>query len=135
MASARKTRHTQGAVVLYLNAGRDTDPTQVLGWAGWDHAQQALALNALIQLREQEGWDDERLIPLIAGLAELQPWIDQWHSEVDPTYGVSLAAFCREQLATRSQRAGKTPAELAAWRPAPTTTRRGRKPRADGASS
>ena len=30
--------------VLYPGAGRDTDPTALLGWAGWDHAQQALAL-------------------------------------------------------------------------------------------
>ncbi len=30
--------------ILYPDAGRDTDPTLVLGWAGWDHAQQALAL-------------------------------------------------------------------------------------------
>ena len=27
---------------------------------------------------------DERLVPLVAGLSELQPWVDQWHYEVAP---------------------------------------------------
>jgi hypothetical protein len=111
--------------ILYPDASRDGDPTQLLGWAGWDHAQQALALAQIIGEREQEGWDDERLVPLVAGLAELQPWVEQWHSDVDPKYRVSLAAFCREELDGRAQQVGKTIEELAAWRPAPTG--RGRK--------
>jgi len=113
--------------VLYLGAGRETDPTPLLGWAGWDHAQQSLALSLVIGAREADGWADERLVPLVAGLAELQPWVEQWHSEVDPTYGVSLAAFTREQLTQRTTQVGKSLDELAAWRPEPTT--RGRNPR------
>jgi hypothetical protein len=54
--------------------------------------------------------------------------VEQWHADVDPTYGVSLAAFCREQLEQRSTQVGRSPAELAAWRPAAPT--RGRKPKA-----
>jgi len=110
--------------VLYLGAGRETDPTPLLGW---DHAQQSLALSLVIGAREADGWADERLVPLVAGLAELQPWVEQWHSEVDPTYGVSLAAFTREQLTQRTTQVGKSLDELAAWRPEPTT--RGRNPR------
>ena len=111
--------------ILYPGAGRETDPTPLLGWAGWDHAQQSLALSLVIGAREADGWDDERLVPLVAGLAELQPWVEQWHSEVDPTYGVSLAAFTREQLTQRMTQVGKSLNELAAWRPEPAT--RGRK--------
>ena len=111
--------------ILYPGAGRDTDPTPLLGWAGWDHAQQSLALSLVVGAREADGWADERLVPLVAGLAELQPWVEQWHSEVDPTYGVSLAAFTREQLAQRMTQVGKSVAELAAWRFEPPT--RGRK--------
>lgn len=114
--------------ILYPEAGRDTDPTPVLGWAGWDHAQRALALHVLLQQREDDGWSDERLIPLVAGLAELQPWVYQWHTEVDGTYGVSLAAFCRELLSERAAQVGKTHDELKAWRPVP--ARRGRRTRA-----
>ncbi|PRY37176.1 hypothetical protein LY71_12441 [Geodermatophilus tzadiensis] len=115
--------------ILYPDAGRETDPTPLLGWAGWDHAQQSLALSVIIGAREAEGWADERLVPLVAGLAELQPWVEQWHAEVDPAFGVSLAAFCREQLTARAGQVGRTREQLAAWRPAPPATR-GRKPRA-----
>jgi hypothetical protein len=113
--------------ILYPDAGRETDPTPLLGWAGWDHAQQSLALSLVVGDREEDGWSDERLVPLVAGLAELQPWVEQWHSEVDPGYGVSLAAFCREQLTARAAQVGKTLDELATWRPAPAT--RGRRAR------
>jgi hypothetical protein len=113
--------------VLYPDVSRETDPTPLLGWAGWDHAQQSLALSLIIGDREKDGWADDRLVPLVAGLAELQPWVDQWHSEVDPDYGVSLAAFCREQLTARAAQVGKTLDELARWRSAPAT--RGRRAR------
>jgi hypothetical protein len=113
--------------ILYPGAGRETDPTPLIGWAGWDHAQQSLALSLVIGAREAEGWDDERLVPLVAGLAELQPWVEQWHGEVDPTYGVSLAAFTREQLTQRMTQVGRSLEELAAWRPEPAG--RGRKPK------
>ena len=42
------------------------------------------------------------------------------------SYGVSLAAFCREQLTARAAQVGKTLDELAAWRPAPPPGRRAR---------
>jgi hypothetical protein len=117
----------------YPAAGRDTDPTPLLGWAGWDHAQQALALNTIIQDREGDGWPDERLLPLVAGLAELQPWVDQWHAEVDPAFGVSPAGFCGELLTEHAGRVGKTLAELRAWRPEP--ARRGRRTSTAGGRS
>ncbi|MGO0575484.1 BREX-2 system adenine-specific DNA-methyltransferase PglX [Ornithinimicrobium panacihumi] len=113
--------------ILYPDAGRATDPTALLGWAGWDHAQQALALNIIIGERESEGAEDAQLVPLVAGLAELQPWVEQWHADIDPTYGMPMAEFCREQLQDRSLQVGRTVEELAAWRPEP--ARRGRKAR------
>ncbi|HST50352.1 BREX-2 system adenine-specific DNA-methyltransferase PglX [Jatrophihabitans sp.] len=114
--------------ILYPNAGRETDPTLVLGWAGWDHAQQSLALATLLQQRSDEGASDERLVPLVAGLAELLPWVKQWHHDLDPMYGDSPAAFFTEQLAQWSFRVGATAADLSAWQPkAPTRGRRGRK--------
>jgi len=113
--------------ILYPDAGRETDPTPLLGWAGWDHAQQALALATIIGERESEGWDDERLLPLVAGLAELQPWVTQWHDEIDPAYGVNLAEFCAEQLRARASQVGATIDELTAWRPAATSRGRRKK--------
>ncbi len=63
----------------------------------------------------------------VAGLAELRPWLEQRHGEVDPAYGLSLAAFCRDQLTARAAQVGKTAGELAAWRPV--APARGRRPR------
>ena len=98
--------------ILYTDAARDGDGTQLLGWAAWDHAEQALALASIIHDREQEGWPDERLVPLVAGAAELQPWVDQWHGDVHPVYGVPLAAFCAEQLARRAAQVSMTIEQL-----------------------
>jgi hypothetical protein len=112
--------------ILYPDAGRETDPTPVLGWAGWDHAEQALALATLIQARESEGWTEEQLVPLVAGLAEVLPWVRQWHAEPEALYGgASPAEFFAEQLDLRAKQVGKTIDELKAWRPAP--ARRGRR--------
>ncbi|MEU9428315.1 BREX-2 system adenine-specific DNA-methyltransferase PglX [Streptomyces sp. NPDC048342] len=107
--------------ILYTGAGRDTDPTPVLGWAGWDHAQQALGLAQLVLSRESDGWPDDRLVPLVAGLAELQPWVEQWHAVPDAFYGgVSPAEFFHEQLELLARQVGKTREQLADWRPVST---------------
>ena len=53
--------------ILYPDANRQGDPTTLLGWAGWDHAEQSLALSRIIGEREQEGWDDDAWCPLSPG--------------------------------------------------------------------
>ncbi len=113
--------------ISYPGAGRATDPTPLLGWAGWDHAEQALALAMILAARESEGADGEVLVPLVAGLAELQPWVEQWHATVDEAYGMSLAEFCREELATRARQVNRSLDQLRDWRPAPAA--RGRRAR------
>jgi hypothetical protein len=114
--------------ILYPDSGRETDSTQLLGWAGWDHAQQALALAAVIAEREAEGWSDKRLVPLVAGLAELQPWVRQWHDQTDPTYQLNLADYLDEELRQRAAQVGMTLDQLRAWTPEPAA--RGRRPKA-----
>ena len=60
----------------------DDDPTPLVGWAGWDDFQAAFALAALYQHRKNdEGWSPDRLVPLLAGVAERAPWLLQWHNE------------------------------------------------------
>ncbi|MGZ9884786.1 BREX-2 system adenine-specific DNA-methyltransferase PglX [Rhodococcus ruber] len=115
--------------ISYPNANRDTDPTMLLGWAGWDHAEQALALAGLVDERiATEGWDQtspDNLTPMLAGLAELLPWVRQWHGEIDPEYGESVADTIEEVLRSHSAELGVTVGDLAAWRPpAPTRGRR-----------
>lgn len=115
--------------ILYPDAGRETDPTLVLGWAGWDHAQQALALAMLIQDRQDlDGWSDEQLVPLVAGLAEVLPWVEQWHAEPSELYGgVSPAEFFGQQLDERMAQVSATRDTLREWRPAPPARGRKRK--------
>ena len=83
--------------ISYPGLERSTDPTPVLGWAGWDDLQRAQALTALKHQREQtEGWDADGLRPLLAGLDELVPWLRQWHNDYDSALGHRLGDyFCR----------------------------------------
>jgi hypothetical protein len=114
--------------ISYPGAERGADGSLVLGWAGWDHAEQAMALAALSLSRAQrEAWDARRLTPLLAGLAELEPWVHQWHAETDPRTGQSAAVSLSSTLDRETARLGLTRDDLAAWRPAPST--RGRRAR------
>lgn len=80
--------------VSYPRMGRDEDGTELLGWAGWDHLQQAQALAAVyLDRKQQAGWPADRLLPLLAGLAELEPWLKQWHDEPKPGFMGSPAQF------------------------------------------
>ncbi|WFE99605.1 BREX-2 system adenine-specific DNA-methyltransferase PglX [Micromonospora sp. WMMD964] len=112
--------------VSYPGASRDGDPSLLVGWAGWDHREQAQALATLIVAREQEdGWADDRLLPLVAGLREMLPWVRQWHGEFDPEWGASPADIYEGFLAETTNRLHLTDEALTSWRPAKAT--RGRK--------
>jgi hypothetical protein len=111
--------------ILYPDAGRATDPTPLLGRADWNHAQQGLALATIYALRESEGVERERLVPLVAGIAEVLPWVKQWHSGVDPNLGVDLYEYLNGQLQEKAQQVGVPVSELCQW--SPPATARGRK--------
>ena len=104
------------------------DGTMVLAWAGFDHAELAQALATLLfQRQSTDGWTGEQLVPLLAALDEVVPWVEQWHPEVDPSIGQSLGAFYRGQVDQTLNAIGATRDTLAAWRPpAPTRGRRAR---------
>ncbi|MBF6301580.1 BREX-2 system adenine-specific DNA-methyltransferase PglX [Nocardia amamiensis] len=103
--------------IAYPDAGRDTDPTPLLGWAGWNHAQQGLALATIYAWRESEGRPLASLVPVVAGIAEVLPWVKQWHSGVDPNLGVDLAEYLSNQLAEKATAVGVPVQDLAQWRP------------------
>jgi hypothetical protein len=48
---------------------------------------QSQASSLIIGAREANGWDDDRLVSMVAGLAEPQPSVDQWHAAVEQTDG------------------------------------------------
>lgn len=96
-----------------------TDSTSIYGWAGWDHVQRARALSDVFERRRtEEGWDKHRLLPLLAGLQELLPWLLQWHNEPSEVFGGERPgdAFT-SWLETQLSALALSPAELRAWRP------------------
>ncbi|PYC66185.1 hypothetical protein C7C45_26020 [Micromonospora arborensis] len=112
--------------VSYSGASRDGDPSLLAGRAGWDHREQAQALATLIVAREQEdGWTDDRLLPLVAGLREILPWVRHWHGEFDAAWGASPADTYEGFLAETTNRLHLTDEALTSWCPVKDT--RGRK--------
>lgn len=117
--------------ISYPLASPDGDGSLLLGWAGWDHRQLAHVLMTIAEDRSgRDDWEPGRLVPLIAGLAELMPWVRQWHGEVDPAFGMSPADAYATYLEDQMHRCGVSGADLAAWRPPAT----GRGRRASAAS-
>ncbi|MEU4528027.1 BREX-2 system adenine-specific DNA-methyltransferase PglX [Micromonospora ureilytica] len=80
--------------ISYPKAGRDGDGTELLGWAGWDHLAQAQALATVYLDRKlQAAWSADRLLPLLAGIVELEPWLHQWYADERPGFPGSPAQF------------------------------------------
>jgi hypothetical protein len=116
--------------ISYPGAERDDDKSPLIGWAGWDHLQRAQALAALYEARKtEEGWPRERLVPLLAGILELVPWLKQWHNDPNPEFGdARLGDYFEGYVTLEASALGATLDELRAWRPAPAKARPGRKP-------
>lgn len=104
--------------VSYPDANPDSDPSLLLGWAGWDHRDQAQALVNLVNDRTSEaGWGTDKITPLLAGLAEVMPWVKQWHGEFDEEWGGNPAEEYQAFLDEQRTRHQLTVDDLKAWRP------------------
>ncbi|SDT66952.1 BREX-2 system adenine-specific DNA-methyltransferase PglX [Actinoplanes derwentensis] len=115
--------------ISYPGGSRDGAPSLLIGWAGWDQREQAQALSTLIVAREQEDdWDAARLLPLLAGLREVLPWVRQWHGAFDPVWGESPADTYTGFLFETAGRLHLTDEAMTSWRPAKPT--RGRRAKA-----
>lgn len=114
--------------IRYPGAERDDDRSPLIGWAGWDHLQRATALAALYHERKTtEGWDKERLVPLLAGVLELVPWLKQWHNEPSPEYGNErLGDYFASFVEGEARGLGVSVADLEAFRPQVKARGRGR---------
>lgn len=108
--------------IAYPDVAREGDATPVLGWAGWSHRDQALALAREIPVQQALGADDDALEPLVAGLVELEPWLAQWHSEIEPQFGASPASVITGVIDQYLARMEKTRDQVTAC-PPPATTR------------
>jgi hypothetical protein len=103
--------------ISYPHCSTESDPTLVVGWAGWNHLEQATALVAYYDARKREGWDAKRLTPLLAGLDQLLPWIHQWHPEVDPAYGETAGQSFETVLEQDAHELGLTLDDIRRWTP------------------
>ena len=97
----------------------DEDTTPLVGWSGWDHLQVAQALSGLYQRRKAEdGWQKDRLVPLLAGLDERVPWLLQWHNEPSAAFGgMKLGEFFRDFVAGEAHALGVAVGDLRKWTP------------------
>ncbi|SHJ17331.1 hypothetical protein SAMN05421803_10439 [Nocardiopsis flavescens] len=100
----------------------NTATPRLYGWAGWDHREQAHALTAYIAAQPLS---DEEIAPFLAGLLELQPWLEQWHGEFEPMFSGSPAGYFAAYRQQKQGEHGLTDDDLRAWRPAAAT--RGRR--------
>ncbi len=108
--------------LTYPGVVREGDATPVLGWAGWSHRDQALALAREIPAQQALGAGDAALVPLVAGLIELEPWLMQWHSEIEPQFSASPASVITGVVDQYLARMEKTRDQVTAWMP-PAATR------------
>jgi hypothetical protein len=99
--------------ISYPGTERTEDPSPVIAWAGWDHAQQARALaEYYVDAKQNYGFPPEKLRLVLAGLLELEPWLVQWHSTMDPGIGDSPANAIRVFLDAECHALGVTREDL-----------------------
>ncbi|MFJ3831700.1 BREX-2 system adenine-specific DNA-methyltransferase PglX [Streptomyces sp. NPDC090046] len=104
--------------ISYPDSGPDSDPTILLGWAGWDHKDQAQALINLVNDRTDEaGWETARISPLLAGLQEVMSWVHQWHGEFDEEWDGTPSEEYQAYLDEQRAKHGLSADDLTAWRP------------------
>ena len=112
----------------YPGCERGADGSLVIAWAGWDHLQQATALAGFyLDMKDNEGWTPERLQPVLAGLLELVPWLEQWHNDVDPVFGERMGHYYKGFVTEEARAQGFTLDDLKAWKPVVAATTRGRR--------
>jgi hypothetical protein len=104
------------------------DGMLVIAWAGYNHLQLARAISGYyVDIQERLGGrDDPRLVPLLACLIELLPWLKQWHNDVDPEFGMHMGDYFEGFIQEEARQMGQTLDQIRAWEPPKKTTRRGK---------
>ena len=95
------------------------DGTLTICWAGYNHLQQARAISTFyVEVQEHLGGrDDHRLVPLLACLIELLPWLKQWHNDIDPEYDMAMGDYFEGFVQEEARGMGRTIDEIKAWEP------------------
>lgn len=112
--------------VSYPHCGPDGDPSPLIGWAGFDHRQQARAITMYYtDKKANAAWEKGRFIPLLAGLLELLPWLKQWHNEHHED-GHNWAEVFEAFIDDEARELSTTVEAIREWQ-APAPARRGRR--------
>ncbi len=104
--------------VSFPHCERVADASPVVGWAGWNHLELAQATAAYyLEMKEQEGWDADRLTPLLLALLEVLPWAKQWHNELDPQSQVRMGDYFEDFVNEEARALGLTIEQIESWTP------------------
>ena len=96
-----------------------SDGSLMIAWAGYNHLQLTQAISGYyVEVQERLGGrDDPRLQPLLAGVMELLPWLEQWHHDVDPEFDQRMDEVYRAFVDEEARALGMTWDEIKAWQP------------------
>ncbi len=97
--------------------GEGQDGSLMIAWAGYDHLQLTQALSAHYVDVQQNigGSDDPRLLPLLASLIELIPWLKQWHNDLDPEFNMAMGDYFEGFVQEEARDLGMTLEEVKGW--------------------
>lgn len=113
--------------VSFPHCSRDADGSLLFAWAGLNPLKLGTAIAShYLDMKDNEGWDAERLTPLLAGIIELVPWIRQWHNEPDPEHGTRMGDYLDGLVDEEARVLGLTREAVVGWQP-PAAARRGRR--------
>ena len=114
--------------VSFPHCSRDADGSLVIAWAGLNPLQLGTAIaTCYLDMKDNEGWDAERLKPLLAAIAELVPWIKQWHNDPDAEHDTRMGDYLDGFVDEEARGLGLTREAVTSWQPPASTVRRGRR--------
>ncbi|MCJ7859481.1 BREX-2 system adenine-specific DNA-methyltransferase PglX [Corynebacterium kalidii] len=113
--------------ISYPGASPEGDTTMLLGWAGWNDLDKALALMSLFSDRADQDADTDTLAGILYGLAEVLPWVKQWHNEIDPQFNFRFGDYLEAQLEEAARGLGILIDDLNSYAPKPATRGRAKK--------
>lgn len=98
------------------------DASELFGWAGWDHGARGQAVARLANDLSRSDAQEDQVIPLVGALLEIEPWLKQWHDDIDTRSGVSPATAVAGITTAVLARLDMGRDQVLAWRP-PAATR------------